>query len=121
LLDFPQAFGLKVAIVLALAQLFEHAHLAIGLDEGQPAALDLGLHGLALAAKLLPLRPQQQIVAAGVDEPIDVEGSRGGGAARLVLEPDELLGELFLPARDDFVGTVRLAQLRTALVASRLA
>ena len=76
---FIQSLGLTqllftaVLLELSLAEFLQHADFAIGLDQRLTAALDLGRHRLALLGDALPLRPRNEFVALGLDQPVDVD------------------------------------------------
>ena len=61
---------------LALAEFFQHANLAIGLDQRPAAALDLGGQRLPLPGDIRLPCPRGLFVALGLDQTVDVHRAR---------------------------------------------
>jgi hypothetical protein len=61
-----------MALVLSIAQLLQHADLAIRLGERYPTMLHFGLDRLLLPAELLLLASQDELVSAGLEHTVHV-------------------------------------------------
>jgi hypothetical protein len=102
---------------LSLAEFFQHADFAVGLDQGLAAAFDLGCHRLPLLGKALLLRLHDQLVPLSFDEPVDLDISgRDLHAAKLQQDFLFPLQAIELPL-EHVVDAVGLGQRGPALVA----
>ena len=72
---FADFFLAAVLLDLPLAEFFQHADFAIGLDQRLAAALDLTDDRLALLGDLPLLCSRHQVVALGLDEAVDIDAA----------------------------------------------
>ena len=122
--DFIEAFRLAaiflaaVPVGLPLAEFFQHADLAVGLEQGLPPALDFGGHVLPLPQDLRLLAPQTPARSAGPRRagrrrPVRAGRPARQAAATAPTPPSTASSRL----RSSVVDAVGLGQRRAALVA----
>jgi len=111
----------SMSLLLSVAELFEHAQIAVGGHERRAALLDLRGHCLPLLIGGLTLDLENHFVAGGVGQAIDVDGSR----ARSIERPARRVGKLAIdPGEtidDQLLCLLGLRKLGAPLIAPRLA
>ena len=108
-------------LVLRVAELLEHSHLAIGRHERLAALLHFRGDRLPLLIGRLPLDLENHFVARAVGQSIDVHGPGTRSVERPALGVGQLAIDLGDAIKDQLLRLLGLRQMRAALVAPRLA
>jgi hypothetical protein len=99
------------------SQLFEHAHIAVGLDERESAPFTFGLDLGELASELPMLYRKQHFVSVNRQQRIDIRRARRLQCSRTCGSLSLLRLQFRQLAAQHFFGTQCLSQLGAALVA----